>query len=200
MATVKKYTPTPAVEFKNGKTRPSMGSAFGGAGSGGLLGRLNTNSTLYRQSAPALGNLAGSPGIPETDLKKYNRPGVSFFGQDSKLGGYGRGAGNGTNEFTDQARSALPANASLKGGTGKPNNRGFMCGKTMSYGIDNSDYGSGDPASAADASFYRLNMDTSRYGETIAFTDSRGNRNSSGQRNGQKGDFRANSGQNVYKK
>ena len=40
------------------------------------------------------------------------------------------------------------ANASLKGGTGKPNNRGFMCGKTMSYGIDNSDYGSGDPASA----------------------------------------------------
>ena len=72
-----------------------------------------------------------------------------------------------------------------------------MCGKIMSYGIDNSDYGSGDPC-RLDASFYRLNMDTSRYGETIAFTDSRGTDNSRGSRNGQNGDFRANSGQSVY--
>lgn len=198
MATVKQYTATPAVEFKNGKTRPSMGKAFGGAGNGGLLGRLNTNSTLYRQAAPTYGNLAGSPGIPESDLKKYNRPGVSFFGQDSKLGGYGRGAGNGTNASTNQARSAAAADAKIKGGTGKPNNRGFMCGKIMSYGVDNSDYGSGDPASAADASFYRLNMDTNRYGDTIAFSDSRGTDNSRGARNGQDGKFRANSSQNVY--
>ena len=198
MATVKQYKATPAVEFKNGKTRPSMGDQFGGVGSGGLLGRLNTASTLYRQAAPTYGNLAGSPGIPEDSLKEYNRKGVSFFGQDSALGGYGRGAGNGTNAFTSQARSAAAANASLEGVTGKPNNRGFMCGKIMSYGIDNSDYGSGNPASAADASFYRLNMDTNRYGDTIAFSDSRGTDNSRGSRNGQDGSFRANSSQNVY--
>ena len=72
MATVKQYTPTPAVEFKNGLTRASMGSKYGGpAGTSGLLGRLNNASTLYRQAAPTHGNLNGSPGIPETGLKDY---------------------------------------------------------------------------------------------------------------------------------
>lgn len=170
MATVKQYTPTPAVEFKNGLTRASMGTKYGGpAGVSGLLGRLNSASTLYRQAAPTHGNLNGSPGIPETGLKDYNRVGVDFFGSA------GRGAGNGSNAFTNQARSAASNNNEIAGGTvGKPNNRGFMCGKILNYSTNNSDYGSGNPASAADASFYRQNMNVDKYSDVVQFQDSRG--------------------------
>lgn len=178
MATVKQYTPTPAVEFKNGLTRASMGSKYGGpAGTSGLLGRLNNASTLYRQAAPTHGNLNGSPGIPETGLKDYNRVGVDFFGSA------GRGAGNGSNAFTNQARSAAGNNNKIAGAVGKPNNRGFMCGKILNYSLDNSDFGSGNPASAADASFYRQNMNVDRYGDQVAFTDSRGTDNTYNSRN-----------------
>jgi hypothetical protein len=179
MATVQQYKATPAVEFKNGLTRASMGNKYGGpAGATGLLGRLNTSSTLYRQSAPTHGNLNGSPGIPESGLKDYNRVGVDFFGSA------GRGAGNGSNAFTNQARSAAGNNNNIAGSVGKPNNRGFMCGKILNYSIDNSDFGSGNPATAADASFYRQNMNVDRYGDQVAFTDSRGNDNTFNARNG----------------
>lgn len=186
MATVKAYTPTPSVEFSSGITRPSMGSGHGGpAGAGtGLLGRLNNSSTLYRQSAPTHGNLAGSPGIPESGLKDYNRKGVSFFGADSANGGYGRGAGNGSNGFTNQSRSAAGNNNEIAGVVGKPNNRGFMCGKKLNYSLDNTDFGSGNPKSAADASFYRQNMNIDRYGDTVAFSNSRNTSNSQTTRNG----------------
>lgn len=186
MATVKAYTPTPSIEFSSGITRPSMGAGHGGpaAGGTGLLGRLNSSSTLYRQSAPTHGNLAGSPGIPESGLKDYNRVGVNFFGQGSANGGYGRGAGNGTNGFTGQARSAASNDNKVAGVVGKPNNRGFMCGKKLNYSLDNTDYGSGNPKTAADASFYRQNMNTDKYGETVKFANSRAVNNSASTRNG----------------
>ena len=177
--TVLQYTARPNNEFTGGLSRMSMQDPD--KHGGGLEGRLKKHSSLYRQSAPSYGNLAASPGIPNNELKKHDRQGVNYF--SVKASDNQRGTGNGTNTYTGSARSAATDNNDTKGQVGKPGNVGFICGKQLSYALDNTDYGNGDPKKAADASFYRQNMNIDRYADKISFTNSRGTTTMSSTRN-----------------
>ena len=107
--------------------------------------RLSSYDTMYRQSAPSPSG-KGAPGIDD-QTKKPEGNGADFFGYGSSIS---------TNPFGEAGSLISNVNA-----TGNVKIKGFTTKKSAGNKV--SDYGHGNPAGAADQSFYRNNMDTVPY-------------------------------------
>nr|BAR35382.1 hypothetical protein [uncultured Mediterranean phage uvMED] len=119
--------------------------------------RLSIDNSYYRKSMPA--PVEGSaPGISSSTNKTTLAGGaIPDTGQGVNFFGYGNTTN--VNRFSEQDSQFVSTNVSS---TGNVKISGFT---TYKKPQSESDYGKGDPASAADASFYRNKLFTGKYGE-----------------------------------